>query len=114
MKIFSDLLLKFEKADWSANPEFCVIDAMLESCSDLILMLRSDIIGNETVSIFGRQNTPGVEQTIRAAIFKEMRGMDYRELEYAQNDSIIYEAFMKLEGRDPYSFQMFQKYYNTL
>jgi IS5 family transposase len=43
-------------------------------------MLKSDIIGNERASTFGRQDTPSVEQIVRAAIFKEMRGMDYREL----------------------------------
>jgi IS5 family transposase len=40
--------------------------------------------------------------------------MDYRELEYAQSDSRICEAFIKLEGRDPYSFQLFQKYISRI
>jgi transposase, IS5 family len=114
MKIFNDLLLKFEKPDWSANPEFCVIDTILESRPDIILMMKSDIIGKEKASIFGRKDTPSVEQIARAAIFKEMRGMEYRELEYAQNDSRICEAFIKLDGRDPYSFQMFQKYISQI
>jgi len=114
MKIFNELLLKFEKSDWSANPEFCVIDIILESRPDIILMLKSDIIGNERASTFGRQDTPSVEQIVRAAIFKEMRGMDYRELEYSQNDSRICGTFIKLEGRDPYSFQMFQKYISRI
>ena len=86
----------------------------MESRPDIILMLKSDIIGNEKASTFGRQDTPSVEQIARAAIFKEMRGMDYRELEYAQNDSRICEAFIKLDGRDPYSFQMFQKYISRI
>jgi len=114
MNIFNDLLLKFERPDWSANPEFCVIDTILESRPDLILMLKSDVIGKEKASTFGRQDTPSVEQIVRAAIFKEMRGMDYRELEYAQNDSRICEAFIKLDGRDPYSFQLFQKYISRI
>src|SRR5665647_51621 len=114
MKIFNKLLLKFEKPDWSANPEFCVIDTILESRPDIILMLKSDIIGNERASSFGRQDTPSVEQIVRAAIFKEMRGMDYRELEYAQNDSRICGTFIKLDGREPYSFQMFQKYISRI
>jgi IS5 family transposase len=114
MKYFNDLLLKFEKPDWSANPEFCVIDTILESRPDLILMFSSDIIGNEVASTFGRQDTPSVEQIVRAAIFKEMRGMDYRELEYAQLDSRICETFIKLEGRDPFSFQLFQKYISRI
>lgn len=110
MKIFNNLLLKFEKPDWSLNPIFCVIDTILESRPDLILMLKSDILGEERASAFGRQDTPSVEQIVRAAIFKEMRGLDYRELEYAQSDSRICENFIKLEGREPFSFQMFQKY----
>lgn len=114
MKIFNELLLKFEKPDWSSNPEFCVIDTILESRPDIILMLKSDIIGSERASTFGRQDTPNVEQIVRAAIFKEMRGMDYRELEYSQNDSRICGTFIKLAGRDPYSFQMFQKYISRI
>ena len=114
MKILNDLLLKFEKPDWSLNPELCVIDTILESRPDLVLMLKSDIIGSERVSTFGRQDTPSVEQIVRAAIFKEMRGLDYRELEYAQSDSRICENFIKLDGREPFSFQMFQKYISRI
>lgn len=114
MKIFNELLLKFEKPDWSSNPEFCVIDTVVESRPDIILMLKSDIIGSERASTFGRQDTPSVEQIVRAAIFKEMRGLDYRELEYAQNDSRICATFIKLDGREPYSFQMFQKYISRI
>ena len=114
MKIFSDLLLKFEKPDWSHNPEFCVIDTILEARPDLILMFSPDIIGDEVASSFGRQDTPSVEQIVRAAIFKEMRGLDYRELEFAQIDSRSCETFIKLEGRDPFSFQLFQKYISRI
>jgi IS5 family transposase len=114
MKIFNELLLKFEKPDWSSNPEFCVIDTILESRPDIILMLKSDITGSEKTSNFGRQDIPSVEQIVRAAIFKEMRGMGYRELEYAQNDSRICATFIKLDERKPYSFQMFQKYISRI
>jgi len=91
-----------------------VIDTILESRPDIILMLKSDIIGDEKFSTFGRQDTPSIEQIVRAAIYKEMRGMDYRELEYAQNDSRICETFIKLDGRDPFSFQLFQKYISRI
>jgi IS5 family transposase len=40
--------------------------------------------------------------------------MDYRDLEYAQLDSRICETFIKLEGRDPFSFQLFQKYISRI
>jgi len=114
MKIFNDLLLKFEKPDWSLNPVFCVIDTILESRPDLIRMLENDVVGSERASVFGRGDTPSVEQIVRAAIFKEMRELDYRELEYAQSDSRICENFIKLDGRDPFSFQMFQKYISRI
>jgi len=114
MKLFNDLLLKFEKPDWSGNPEFCVIDTILESRPDLILMLKNDIVGIEKASSFGRQDTPSVEQIVRGAIYKEMKGMDYRELEYAQIDSRICELFVKLDGRTPFSFQLFQKYISRI
>ncbi len=114
MKLFNDLLLKFEKPDWSGNPEFCVIDTILESRPDLILILKNDIVGSEKTSSFGRQDTPSVEQIVRGAIYKEMKGMDYRELEYAQIDSRICELFIKLDGRNPFSFQLFQKYISRI
>ena len=114
MKLFNDLLLKFEKPDWSGNPEFCVIDTILESRPDLILMLKNDIVGSEKTSSFGRQDTPSVEQIVRGAIYKEMKGMDYRELEYAQIDSRICVLFIKLDDRNPFSFQLFQKYISRI
>jgi IS5 family transposase len=114
MKLFNDLVLKFEKHDWSVNPEFCVIDTILESRPDLVLMLKSDIVGNEKASAFGRKDTPSVEQIVRGAIYKEMKGMDYRELEYAQSDSRVCELFVKLDGRNPFSFQLFQKYISRI
>lgn len=114
MKLFSELTLKFEKTDWSKNPEFCVIDTILDRRPDIIRMFEEDIMGSEKRSTFGRQDTPSVEQIVRAAIFKEMRRMDYRELEYAQNDSKICATFIKLDAREPFSFQMFQKYISRI
>jgi len=52
-------------------------------------MLKEDITQGKPSSTFGRQDTPSVEQIVRAAIYKEMKGLDYRELDYAQEDSRI-------------------------
>ena len=114
MKLFNDFTIKFEKTDWSKNPEFCVIDTILENRPDIIRLFEKDILGDEKRSNFGRQDTPSVEQIVRAAIYKEMRRMDYRELEYAQNDSRICTTFIKLDEREPFSFQMFQKYISRI
>ncbi|MCX6272799.1 MAG: ISNCY family transposase [Bacteroidetes bacterium] len=114
MKLFKELTLKFEKTDWAKNPEFCVFDTILDQNPKIILMMKDDIIGKEPASNFGRKDTPSVDQIVRAAIFKEMRNMDYRELEYAQSDSRICAAFIKLEDRTPFSFQMFQNYISRI
>lgn len=114
MKLYNVLCLKFEKSDWSSNPEFGLIDTLLETYPQLYRMVSTDIIGPEKASPFGRGDTPSVEQIIRAAIFKEMKGLDYRELEYAQTDSRICATFIKLDLRQPFSFQMFQKYISRI
>ena len=114
MKLFNILQIKFGKTDWSLNPEFGLIDTLMELYPHLVLLLKDDIIGNEAPSNFGRKDTPTVEQIVRAAIYKEMKGLNYRDLEYAQSDSRICADFIKLDLRKPYSFQMFQKYISRI
>lgn len=67
MKLFNDLLLKFENPDWAWQPIFCVIDAVLENNPDIILMMKDDVVGNKPFSNFGRKDTPSVEQIVRSA-----------------------------------------------
>ena len=114
MKIFNDLVLKFEKSDWSKNPEFGVIDTILEVHPEIYDIFKFDIAGNDYVNNFGRGDTPTVEQIVRAAIYKEIKGYDYRELEYAQSDSRICATFIKLNERTPFCFQTFQKFISRI
>ena len=114
MNLYNDLVLKFEKPDWSKNPEFGVIDTILELHPEIYHIFKSDIIGNEDITVFGRKDTPTVEQIVRAAIYKELKGYDYRELEYAQSDSRICATFLKLDERTPFCFQTFQKYISRI
>lgn len=114
MKRFNKWVLKFEKADWKQNPVFGVIDTILESHPEIIDMCSKDILGEESASELGRQDTPSVEQIVRAAMYKEMKGYDYRELQYAQLDSRICATFIKLDERKPFSFQLFQKYISRI
>ncbi len=65
-------------------------------------------------SIFGRKDTPSVEQIVRAAIYKELKGLEYRELEYHQSDSRICCLFIRIDELRPYSFQMYQKYISRI
>jgi IS5 family transposase len=43
-----------------------------------------------------------------------MKHLNYRELEYAQEDSRICEQFVKINPCDPYSFQVWQKYISRI
>ena len=114
MKLFNDFRLRFGKPDWSRNPEFSLIDTLLEKHPELYNLLKEDIIKGTKGSEFGRNDTPTVEQIVRAAIFKEMRGLDYRELEYAQSDSRICSTFIKLDERKPYGYTTFHKYISKI
>jgi len=101
MKIFNELCLKFERTDWSLNPEFGLIDTILEKHPELYKIVSPDILPSKKAGPFGRGDIPGVEQIVRAAIYKELKSYDYRELEYAQSDSRICASFIKLENRKP-------------
>ena len=114
MKIFNDWKLRFEKPDWAGSPEFGLIDTILEANPELINLLKKDITKYERESTFGRKDTPSVEQIVRAAIYKEMKGLDYREIEFAQLDSRICAIFIKLDYRKPFSFQVLHKYISQI
>lgn len=114
MKIFNEWTLRFNQPNWASNPEFGLIDTILEAHPHLIDLLKDHVIGLEKENNFGRKDTPTVEQIVRAAIFKEMKGMDYRELEFAQEDSRICGLFIKLDERHPFSFQVLQKYISRI
>jgi IS5 family transposase len=114
MKLFNNFCLKFEQPDWSRNPEFGLIDTILDEHPELYHIAAADIISNHKSNGFGRGDIPSVEQIIRAAIYKELKAYDYRELEYAQTDSRICANFIKLDLRKPFSYQMFQKYISRI
>ena len=114
MQLFEPLKLKFEQADWSRNPEFGLLDTLLDQHPELLMLVEADIIGDQRQSAFGRKDMPSVEQIVRGAIYKELKCLDYRELEYAQGDSRICEQFVKIDPLRPYSFQVYQKYISRI
>jgi len=114
MKLFSELTLKFEKPDWARNPEFGLMDTILEQHPDLLDIVKGDITKGVKQSKFGRGDVPSVEQIMRAAIYQELKGLDYRDLEYHQTDSRICALFIKIDELRPYSFQMYQKYISRI
>jgi IS5 family transposase len=103
-KILNDLKLRFENPNWALDPELALIDTVLEQHPELFEIVKRDIIGIGKDSEIGRQDSPTAEQLVRAALYKEIKKLDYRELEYAQHDSKVCSAFIKLDGRKPFSF----------
>jgi len=114
MKLFESWKLRFENIDWAWNPEFGLIDTILETNPHLIEIVAPDIMTGNKDSNFGRGDTPSVEQIMRMAIYKEMRGCDYRELEDAQRDSRICEHFARINPANPYSYQVLHKYISRI
>lgn len=114
MKLFADLTIKFEQANWASNPEFGLIDTILEQRPDLLHLVKDEITMKKKSSGFGRGDVPSIETIFRAALYKEFKGIDYRELEYAQEDSRICSLFLKIDELRPYSFQMYQKYISRI
>jgi IS5 family transposase len=114
MKLFEPLMLKFKDGNWASDPELGLMDIILEQNPKLIKMLENDITQGKQDCILGRQDSPSVEQAVRAAVYKEMKHLNYRELEYAQEDSRICEQFVKTNPSNPYSFQVWQKYISRI
>lgn len=114
MELFSELIIKFEKPDWTRNPEFGLMDTILEQRPDLLDVVKDDITQGTKKGKFGRGDVPSVEQIMRAAIYQELKGLDYRDLEYHQTDSRICALFLKIDELRPYSFQMYQKYISRI
>lgn len=114
MNLFSELTLKFERVNWAKNPELGLIDTILTTYPDLLKLLSADVTAGVKKSHFGRKDTPTVEQVVRAAIYKEYKGMTYRDLEYAQSDSRICETFIGFDKMRPFSFQVWQKYISKI
>ena len=111
MQIFEPLKLKFEQPDCANDIELALIDSVLENRSDLIRIFEADIRKESKNSVFGRGDVPSVEQIVRAAIYRELKKLDYRKLEYHREDSRICEQFLKIDRERPYSFQVWQNTY---
>jgi IS5 family transposase len=109
IKLFEPLKLKFSQPNWARNPELCVIDTILEEHPELIRMFKDDVCRGNAESNFGRQDVPSVEQVVRCAIYKELRGIDYEELDLHQDDSKICGEFIKLDQKQ-FSEKTWQKY----
>lgn len=114
MQLFEDFKLLFEKPNWKNDLELGLIDSILENHPHIIATLGEGICGTIGTTVFGRKDTPSIEQIVRAAFYKELKGLDYRQLEYHQEDSRIAALFIKIDPMRPFSFQLYHKYISRI
>ena len=114
MQLFEDFKISFSQPNWKNDHELALIHSILDRHPYLISMLGDGLSASQERNLLGRQDTPSIEQIVRAGIYKELKGLDYRELEYHQEDSRIACLFIKLDPLRPYSFQMYQKYISRI
>jgi IS5 family transposase len=114
LKLLNDLKLQFEKELWALNPELAVVDTILNKHPEIVEMVKQEVTGGQESGALGRKDMPTVEQIVRVAIYKEIKNLTYRELEYQQYDSRLCAVFIKLDDRKPFSFKVFQKYISLI
>jgi len=113
VKLLNELALTLENPHWAVNTEFALLDTILTMHPEIYDVVRKDFSDKVSKSL-GRQDSPTIEQILRGALYKEMKNLTYRELEYAQHDSRICMLFIKLNGRSPISFTVWQKYISMI
>lgn len=114
MELFNKVNLKLHDPDFKHNPDFALIDTILENHPYLVSIVENDITAGTQKSSFGRKDTPSVEQILRFALLKELMSLNYEALTLAQVDSKICEAFVKLDCRKPFSESTLHKYISRI
>lgn len=110
MKLLKELELQFGDPLWAYDPELALVDTVLNLHPKLYEIISADILALGKNNEMGRQDGPAVEQVVRAALYKELKGLNYQELEYAQIDSRICPLFLKLGVREAFSYEVLHKY----
>jgi len=114
MKLYNELKLRFNEPLWALTPELALFDVILERKPELVKLFAEDIQNGLKNNKMGRKDSPTVEQILRAAVYKEIKQLDYRELEISMYDSNTFKLFMKLDGRNPFKFTVLQKYISRI
>ncbi len=109
MELYNELNLRFEQTIWALYPELALFDAILKKKREFVGIVEKDVLKGLKNNSMGRKDTPTVEQVLRAAIYKEIKQLDYRELAVAMYDSKSFNIFMKLDGRNCFSYSVLQK-----
>ncbi len=108
MQVFTTCQRQLEEPRWHLDPELALAEAAIRVHPELVDLIREPVLAIGKNSPLGRQDSPTVEQVLRAAIYKEVKGLSYAGLEYQQYDSKIAEVFLQLTT--PFSDSTWQKY----
>lgn len=114
MKLYSELKLRFDTPIWGLHPELALFDVLLDKNPDFVKTVSTGVLSGMKVSPFGRKDSPTIEQILRASIYKEIKGLTYRELEVDMYDSRICSMFLRLEDNQGYSYSVMQKYISKI
>jgi IS5 family transposase len=114
MKLYNELKLRFDAPIWALYPELALFDAILEKKPELIQVVSNDVLEGVKDSVFGRKDSPTVEQVLRAAVYKEIKQLDYRTLETDMYDSKICSLFLKLNQGQVFSYSVMCKYISKI
>lgn len=112
MDIFTPFRLKFESPFLALAPDFAVLDTILEEYPHIIELIAEDVTCGLKNNNMGRKDTPTVEQVFRFALYKELRGVTYKELEFHQFDSTLCKSFVG--ARKAYSDSCLQEYVSKI
>ena len=96
-------------AEWDIAPDLYVIHRLLEQTPDILRQVATcfPCAVEEGKGFMGCDGMT-VEQVARAAIYKQFRRLNYRELALHTADSILGRRFMRLEYGQYFSYQTLQ------
>ncbi len=97
-----------EQPTWHRDPELILFDTIIHLHPEVLDSVTPDVLAVGKNSQWGRQDSPSVEQVVRAAMYKEVKGLSYAQLEYHQYDSKIAEVFLQV--CHPFTDSTWQKY----
>jgi len=86
----------FEQPLWHRDPELTLFDTIILLHPEVLDPVTPDVLAVGKNSQWGRQDSPRVEQVVRGAIYKEVKGLSYAQLEYHQYDSKIAAVFLQV------------------
>ena len=108
MNILTPFQERTDQPLWHLDPELALVDTVLTCHPEMLDLVKDDILALGKNNGLGRQDSPSVEQVVRAAIYKEIKGLSYEDLEYHQHDSKIAEVFLQVTK--PFSASVLHKY----